>query len=162
MAENSLGEFLTESLSKYTTEKEKEIHQAALKIQKDMLNEVKNRSPVQDYSHNGGERRRIIVHRMKKSPAKYGSWGNKFSPGSFRAGWIKSTQSPKGKQKIYAVRNKTAPMLTHLVNFRHDHFSHKKYTGTIPGNRANPEFVTKVQDEGIERFGKEIKDILNK
>ena len=99
---------------------------------------------------------------LKKSPAKYGSWGNKFSPGSFHAGWIKSTQSPKGKQKIYAVRNKTAPMLTHLVNFRHDHFSHKKYTGEINGNYENPEFVTKVQNEGIERFGKEIENILSK
>ena len=162
MANNSLGEFLTESLTRYTDEKEKEIHKAALEIQKDMLNEVIARSPVQDYTHNGGERRRIIVHRMKNSPAKYGSWGNKFSPGSFRAGWIKSTQSPKGKQKIYAVRNKTAPMLTHLVNFKHDHFSHKKYTGEINGNYENPEFVTKVQDEGIEKFGKEIENILSK
>ena len=160
--ENSLGEFLTDSLSRYTTEKEKEIHKAALEIQKDMLNQAAAKSPVQHYSHNGGERRRIIVHRTKKSPAKYGSWGNRFSPGSFRAGWVKSTQSPKGKQKIYAVRNKKAPMLTHLVNFRHDHFSHKKYTGEINGNKLNPEFVTKIQNEGIEKFGREIEDILTK
>ena len=162
MAENSLGEFLVESLSRYTTEKEKEIHKAALQIQKEMLSEVQAKSPVQSYTHNGGTRRRIIVHRMKNSPAKWGSWGNKFSPGSFRAGWIKSTLSPKGKQKVYAVRNKAAPMLTHLVNFKHSHFSHKHYTNDINGNKANPGFVTKVQNEGIERFGNEIENILNK
>lgn len=162
MADNSLGEFLTDSLSRYTTEKEKEIHKAALQIQKDMLSEIQTKSPVQNYTHNGGTRRKLIVRRMGKTPAKWGSWGNKFSPGSFRTGWIKSTLSPKGKQKVYAVRNKTAPMLTHLVNFKHDHFSHKHYTGTISGNRTNPEFVTKVQNEGIERFGNEIETILNK
>ena len=162
MAENSLGEFLTDSLSRYTTEKEKEIHKAALQIQKDMLNEVQTKSPVQNYAHNGGTRRRLIVRRMGKTPAKWGDWGGKFSPGKFRAGWIKSTQSPKGKQKIYAVRNRAVPMLTHLVNFRHSHFAHKKYTGDINGNRTSPEFVTKVQNEGIEKFGKEIENILNK
>ena len=154
MADNSLGEFLTDSLSRYTTEKEKEIHKAALQIQKEMLSEVQAKSPVQNYTHNGGTRRRIVVHRMKNSPAKWGSWGNKFSPGSFSAGWIKSTQSPKGKHKIYVVRDKAVPMLTHLVNFRHSHFAHKKYTGDINGNRTSPEFVTKVQNDGIERFGK--------
>ena len=162
MSGNSLGEFLTESLSRYTTEKEKEIHQVALKIQKEMLYEVSARSPVQNYPHNGGVRRRLVVRRSKKSPAKWGSWDDNFSPGKFRAGWIKSTLSPKGKQKIYAVRNKAFPMLTHLVNFRHAHFSHGKYTGDIDGNRSNNEFVTKIQNEGIEKFGKEIENILNK
>ena len=163
MPEKSLGEFLTDSLTRYTTDKEKEIHQAALSIQKEMLAEVISRSPVQNYSHNGGVRRRLVVRRSKNSPAKWGSWEGRFSPGKFHAGWIKSTLSPKSKkEKIYAVRNKAVPNLTHLVNFRHSHFSHGKYTGEIPGNRRDPEFVTNVQDKGIEKFGNEIEKILSK
>ena len=163
MADTSLGEQLMNSLTRYTTDKEKEINAAALKIQKEMLSEVTAKSPVQDYTHNGGVRRRLMVRRSKNSPAKWGSWGDKFAPGKFRAGWIKSTMTSKAKsQKIYAVRNKAAPMLTHLVNFRHDHFAHGKFTGEINGNQQNPEFVTKVQNEGIEKFGNEIEKILNK
>ena len=157
MAEKTLGEQLMDSLTRYTTDKEKEIHKAALSIQKEMLGEVISRSPVQDYDHNGGVRRRLMVRRSKNSPAKWGSWGEKFAPGKFRAGWVKSTMTPKAKsQKIYAVRNKAAPMLTHLVNFKHDHFAHGKFTGEINGNQQNPEFVTDVQNKGIENFGNEI------
>lgn len=163
MAEKTLGEQLMDSLTRYTTEKEKEIHKAALSIQKDMLNEVIANSPKQDYQHNGGVRRKLIVRRIGKTPAKWDSWGNKFAPGKFRAGWVKATMTPKKKdQKIYAVRNKAAPMLTHLVNFKHAHYAHGIYTGDINGNEKSPEFVTKVQDKGIERFGKEIENILKK
>ena len=161
-ADKTLGEQLMDSLTRYTTEKEKEIHKAALSIQKEMLSEVVSRSPELDYTHNNGVRRRIVVRRMGKTPAKWGSWGERFSPGRLRAGWIKSTQSPKGKQKIYAVRNKAVPNLVHLVNFKHDNFVHGHFTGEINGNKKNPEFVTKAQDKGIERFGKEIEKILKK
>ena len=163
MSEKPLGEQLMDSLTRYTTEKEKEINKAALSIQKDMLNEVIANSPKQDYQHNGGVRRRLIVRRMGKTPAKWGSWEDRFSPGKLRAGWIKSTMKPKAKnQKIFAVRNKALPHLVHLVNFRHAHYAHGIYTGDINGNEKNPEFVTKVQDKGIERFGKEIENILKK
>ena len=163
MADKTLGEQLMDSLTRYTTEKEKEINKAALSIQKEMLNEVVSRSPVQDYDHNGGVRRRLIVRRSKNSPAKWDSWGNKFEPGKLRAGWVKATMTPKKKdQKIYAVRNKAVPNLVHLVNFKHDHFAHGHYINEINGNRNNPEFVTKVQNEGIEKFGNEIEKILSK
>ena len=163
MADKTLGEQLMDSLTQYTTEKEKEINKAALNIQKDMLNEVISQSPVQDYQHNGGVRRRLIVRRMGKTPAKWGSWEDRFSPGKLRAGWIKSTMKPKAKnQKIFAVRNKALPHLVHLVNFKHAHYAHGIYTGEINGNEKNPEFVTKVQDKGIERFGKEIENIIKK
>lgn len=163
MADKTLGEQLTDSLTRYTTDKEKEIHKAALSIQKEMLSEVISRSPVQDYDHNGGVRRRIVVRRMGKTPAKWGSWGDRFSPGKFHAGWVKSTLSPKSKkEKIYAVRNKAVPNLTHLVNFEHLHYAHGKNTGEINGNEHDPKFVTNVQDKGIEKFGKEIEKILNK
>ena len=162
-ADKTLGEQLMDSLTHYTTEKEKEIHQAALSIQKEMLSEVVSRSPELDYTHNNGVRRRIVVRRMGKTPAKWGSWGERFSPGRLRAGWIKSTMKPKSKnQKIYAVRNKAVPNLVHLVNFSHSNFVHGKYTGEIKGNINNPEFVTEVQNKGIEKFGKEIENILNK
>lgn len=161
MAEKPLGEQLMDSLTQYTTEKEKEINKAALSIQKDMLNEVISQSPVQDYQHNGGVRRRIIVRRIGKSPAKWGSWEGKFSPGKLRAGWIKTDLKPKKKvkQKIYAVRNKDVPTLVHLVNFDHDLKSHGNDTGYVV---HGTQYVTKVQDKGIERFGKEIENILNK
>ena len=162
MADKTLGEQLMDSLTRYTTEKEKEIHKAALSIQKEMLSEVVEHSPELKYKYNNGTRRQIIVHRMKKTPAKWGSWGERFTPGKLRSGWIKSTQSPKGKQKIYAVRNKAVPNLVHLVNFKHDNFVHGHFTGEINGNKKNPEFVTKVQNEGIEKFGKEIENILKK
>lgn len=163
MSNKPLGEQLMDSLTRYTTEKEKEINKAALSIQKDMLNEVISQSPMQNYQHNGGVRRKLVVRRMGKIPAKWGSWGDRFSPGKLRAGWIKSTMKPKKKdQKIYAVRNKAVPNLVHLVNFRHDHFAHGHYINEINGNRNNPEFVTKVQNEGIEKFGKEIENILSK
>lgn len=163
MADKTLGEQLMDSLTRYTTDKEKELNAAAVKIQKEMLSEVTAHSPVQNYNHNNGVRRRLVVRRSKNSPAKWDSWGNKFAPGKFRAGWVKSTMTPKSKnQKIFAVRNKAEPMLTHLVNFRHGHFAHGKYTGEINGNRTDPEFVTKVQNEGIAKFGNEIEKILNK
>lgn len=163
MAEKTLGEQLMDSLTRYTTEKEKEINKAALSIQKEMLSEVVEHSPELKYKYNNGTRRQIIVHRMKKTPAKWGSWEGKFSPGKLRAGWIKSTMKPKSKnQKVYAVRNKALPNLVHLVNFKHAHYAHGIYTGDINGNVRSPEFVTKVQDKGIERFGKEIENILNK
>lgn len=162
MAEKTLGEQLMDSLTRYTTEKEKEINKAALSIQKEMLSEVTAASPVLDHDHNNGVRRRLVVRRSKNAPAKWGSWDERFAPGRLRAGWIKSTMSPKGKQKIYAVRNKAVPNLVHLVNFKHDHFAHGHFTGEINGNKTDPEFVTKVQNEGIEKFGKEIENILSK
>lgn len=162
MSDKPLGEQLMDSLTRYTTEKEKEINTAAVKIQREMLTQVTARSPVQDHDHNNGVRRRLVVRRSKNAPAKWGSWDERFAPGKLRAGWIKSTMSPKGKQKIYAVRNKAVPNLVHLVNFKHDHFAHGHYINEINGNRNNPEFVTKVQNEGIEKFGKEIENILSK
>lgn len=164
MAEKTLGEQLMDSLTRYTTEKEKEINKAALSIQKEMLSEVTEASPVLDYQHSGGVRRKLVVRRMGKTPAKWGSWDDRFSPGKLRAGWIKTNLKPKKKvkQKIYAVRNKDVPTLVHLVNFKHDHFAHGHYINEINGNRNNPEFVTKVQNEGIEKFGKEIENILSK
>ena len=54
MADKTLGEQLMDSLTRYTTEKEKEINTAAVKIQREMLTQVIARSPVQDYDHNNG------------------------------------------------------------------------------------------------------------
>ena len=161
MADKTLGEQLMDSLTRYTHDKENEIAKAAAEIQKEMLNEITSTSPVLQYNHNGGVRRRNVSRRQKNSPTKWGSWGERFQPGRVRTGWVKSTFKPKAenKEKIYAVRNKNTPQLIHLLNFDHDHKSHGEETGRVV---HGTQFVTKVQDKGIEKFGKEIEDILKK
>ena len=118
-----LSDDIMRDISKYTKDTEKEILSAAAKIQKEMLSQVTDNSPVRK--------------------------------GTLKRGWVNYT-SQKDGNKIFAVRNKAAPKLVHLVNFSHEHFSHGKRTGTVTGTK----FVTKAQEQGMRKLDTEIKKIL--
>ena len=126
-----LSDEIMRDISKYTADTEKEILSAASKIQKEMLSQVTDNSPVRK------------------------SFYGKNPPGTLQRGWVNYT-SKKDDAKIFAVRNKAAPKLVHLVNFSHEHFSHGRRAGTVTGTR----FVTKAQEQGVKRLDDEIKKML--
>ena len=126
-----LSDEIMRDISKYTSDTEKELLSAASKIQKEMLSQVTDNSPVRKSAYG-------------KNP-----------PGTLRRGWVNYSYT-KDEKKIFAVRNRAAPKLVHIVNFTHAHYSHGKRTGTVTGTQ----FVTKAQEQGVKRLDDEIKKIL--
>lgn len=118
-----LADEMMKDITKYTKETEKEILSAASAIQKEMLSEVRENTPVRT--------------------------------GAMKRGWVNYTFTKNGS-RIFAVRNRAAPKLVHIVNFTHAHFSHGKRTGTAAGTG----FVNEAQEKGIRKLDEKIKDIL--
>lgn len=118
-----LADEMMRDIARYTENAEKEIYSAAVKIQREMLSEVRDNTPVRT--------------------------------GTMKRGWVNQTYTKDGN-KVFAVRNKAAPKLVHIVNFTHAHFSHGKRTGSAAGT----EFVNEAQEQGIRKLDEKIKDIL--
>lgn len=160
MGDSHIGDAILQDISKWTGEKEKQIQTAARKIRNEMRTELETVTPVRNYPHNNGVVMRITVHRIgsgkKAQRAEREAASEAYQPGAMRAGWINATLRNKEGRYIIGVRNKTVPMLIHLVNFDHDLVTHGKRKGVVHGIR----FVTKVQDEGQKKLEEEIKKII--
>lgn len=161
MGDSHIGDAISQDISKWTGEKEKQVQTAARKIRNDMRTELEKVTPVRNYPYNNGVVRRIVVRRIgsgkKAQKAIRENAPDAYQPGAMRAGWINATLKNKDGRYVIGVRNKTVPMLIHLVNFDHDLVTHGKRKGVVHGIR----FVTKVQDEGQKKLGEEIQKILD-
>lgn len=171
MGDSHVGDAILQDISKWTGEKEKQIQTAARKIRNEMRTDLEKEldkkspngtgTPVRNYPHNNGVVMRITVHRIgsgkKAQNAKREAAPEAYQPGAMRAGWVNAALRNKEGRYIIGVRNKTVPMLIHLVNFDHDLVTHGKRKGVVHGIR----FVTKVQDKGREKLDEEIKKILD-
>lgn len=154
-----VGDAILQDIQKWSGEKQKEINAAAKNIRNQMRRKLEDTTPVQDYPHNNGVVKRIVVHRRGRIPAVKENAPAHRQPGAMKAGWVNATLKNKQGRYIIGVRNEALPTVVHLVNFDHDVYSHRKFTGKV---FKGTEFVDKVQEWGQEQLDREIQNILNR
>ena len=159
MGDSHIGDAILQDIQKWSGEKQEEINSAARKIRNQMKSKLEETTPVQDYPYNNGVVMQITVHRHGDTPAVKEPAPAYRQPGAMAKGWTNATLKNKSGRFVIGVRNKNLPTVVHLVNFDHDVFSHKRFTGTVYHGTG---FVDKVQDWGQEELDKEIKQILDK
>ena len=159
VGDSHIGDAILQDVQKWSGAKQNEINSAARKIRNQMKAKLDETTPVQDYPYNNGVVMRIVVHRRKNIPAVKEVASADRQPGAMKSGWANATLKNAEGRYVIGVRNKTLPTVVHLVNFDHDVFSHKRFTGTVYHGSG---FVDKVQDWGQEELDKEIKKILDK
>ena len=151
----SLADEMMKDINRWRADTDNKIQTAAKKLQDEMYTEIESESPKREYPWNGGVRMEITSYNpLRKRQANH-------QPGDFNKGWVKSEVTLRNVGKVYAVRNKKYPQLTHLVNFKHVHKTWGRATGEIEGNQAHPDFVTEAQDKAAEKLKREIERILN-
>lgn len=154
-----VGDAILQDIEKWSGEKQKEINNAAKNIRNQMRRKLEDITPVQDYPHNNGVVKRIVVRRRGKIPAIKENASADRQPGAMKGGWVNATLKNKQGRYIIGVRNVALPTVVHLVNFDHDVYSHKKFTGVVYHGTG---FVDKVSEWGQEQLDREIQNILNK
>lgn len=151
-------EDLAEHYLRWTKEKTNAVIAEAKEVQSEMARELPNVTPVRVYPTKTGVVNHITAHRYKGKPAVRVRAPDKEQPGAMKGGWVKATVM-LGGNKVYAVRNKAQPTVVHLVNFPTDHFSHGKRTGIWTGGK---QFVSKVQEKGMDELQKRIEKVFEK
>ncbi len=156
---DTLGDQIYKDILAYTNDVVRKADKAAKEIQRQMVPMATNASPVRQYSTHTQEVSNITVHRSPPAVrrAVHRKAPEKFQPGYFRSGWTVGTIAI-ANGKLYGVRNKHMPTVTHLINFDHDLVVHGIRNGVVHGSG----FVDAVQEWAERELDKRLSEFLEK
>lgn len=159
MGEKTLGEQIYTDMLAYTEDVLQKADRAAKDIQRQMLPMAESASPVRRYSTHTQVVSNITVHRKPPTVlrAVHQKAADKYQPGYFKSGWAKGTIKIDGG-RLYGVRNKHMPTVTHLLNFDHDLVVHGVRSGSVNGTG----FVDAVQEWAEQEFDSRLSEFLDK
>lgn len=156
---DELAERVIRDMSQYSDEVVKKSREAAKAVRNQMKPMVENKSPVRHYSTHTQTVSRIIVHRGPGVPkAVKQVKEEKYQPGYFKRGWAYGNIRLRDGREIYGVRNRNMPTVTHLLNFDHALFAHRKLVGKVEGTSL----VDDVQDWGARELERRLSEFLER
>lgn len=144
-----LSDEIYNDILKYTDKVKSDCDKIAKGVQKQMLAEIPQETPVGVYG--ARDKRRLREH--------------------MKDGWVKdSIRLKKSGGRLYAVRNAVKPSVVHLVNFPH-RITATEYAGsgsarllyrTDKGMTQGDPFVDRVQDKAVDELDRRLREYFNK
>ena len=156
---DELAERVIRDMSQYSNEVVERSRAVAKTVRNEMKPKLEAVSPIRHYSTNTQVVKRIIVHRSPNVPRAIKQVKEeKYQPGYFKRGWAYGNIRLRDGREIYGVRNRNMPTVTHLLNFDHVLFAHKKLVGKVEGTSL----VDDVQNWGARELERRLSEFLER
>ena len=156
---DELAERVIRDMSQYSNEVVERSRAVARAVRNEMKPKLEAVSPIRHYSTNTQVVKRIIVHRSPNVPRAIKQVKEeKYQPGYFKKGWAYGNIRLRDGREIYGVRNRNMPTVTHLLNFDHALFAHKKLVGKVEGTSL----VDDVQNWGARELERRLSEFLER